>query len=155
MNLTRKDVTNTRTMIAYVIQHLEKQNIQANDSEGDCQYLSSEGLQCAVGCLVSKDNYDSRFESMPIEVSIERMLHSPDLDSTKRIIELQQAVSASLGGFNMTSKRISILQAMQECHDNAVHEEDFIIDVKANVVSRIGAGRLPKYTIELFSKIVI
>lgn len=35
-----------------IVTHLRKQGKQAKDANGDCVYLTSDGLKCAVGCLI-------------------------------------------------------------------------------------------------------
>lgn len=41
----------------YVAKHLLTQNKRAEDKKGNCQYLTSDNLMCAAGCLISPKDY--------------------------------------------------------------------------------------------------
>lgn len=50
-----------------VVAHLRGQNKKAVDSAtGECRYRASEGLKCAVGCLIPDEEYNSTLESCSI-----------------------------------------------------------------------------------------
>ena len=61
-NYIRKSVD--QQIFDKVVKHLYTQNAQAKDKQyGSCKYREEEtGLTCAVGCLISKQNYDARIE---------------------------------------------------------------------------------------------
>lgn len=45
-----------------VAKHLLKQGREATNEEGECKYLTKDGLMCAAGCLIPRDKYKESFE---------------------------------------------------------------------------------------------
>ncbi len=45
-----------------VVTHLRNQNRRSVDRNNQCVYLSSDGDQCAIGCLIPKEDYLSTME---------------------------------------------------------------------------------------------
>jgi hypothetical protein len=90
-----------------VATHLLKQNKQARErySEGVqsvCQYRTSDGLKCAVGCLITQAVYDATGEFIEGE--------------TLEADEVQNAVHDSLGR-DLTLEEFRLLQDLQSMHD--------------------------------------
>lgn len=50
-----------------IVKHLLTQNKKAVNDDGICQYLTNDGCQCAVGCLIRSDLYDPNFENKGLE----------------------------------------------------------------------------------------
>lgn len=89
---------------------------------GTCEYRhENEGdvYRCAVGQIITDENYDSIIEDYPLN---ER--HTP----------LMHAIEESLGR-PVTDEEIDIMVATQDAHDNAAQKEDttFVRDFKANL----------------------
>lgn len=49
-----------------VVEHLLTQKERAIDESGDCRYRTSNGLKCAVGCLIPDENYSINFEGRKV-----------------------------------------------------------------------------------------
>jgi hypothetical protein len=60
MKLTQQVVFDTVTA------HLLNQMVPSKLKEGVCAYRGAGGLQCAVGCLISDDEYDPAMEDMTV-----------------------------------------------------------------------------------------
>jgi len=54
--VTAQEVINT------VAQHLLTQGKKASDHGGSCRYRTTQGLSCAVGCLLTDDEYSPKME---------------------------------------------------------------------------------------------
>ena len=66
---SEQEVRLTQSLFDTIAKHLLTQNQQAVEMvavDGEvvkkCRYRSSDGLKCAVGCLIKDDLYDIRFE---------------------------------------------------------------------------------------------
>ena len=82
-----------------VAEHLLNQNEMARQGN-DCVYLTKDcKLQCAVGCLISKENYSLGLEGSTI---------SED--------KVQDAVSKSIGS-PLNKEDINLLNELQDIHD--------------------------------------
>lgn len=61
---------NKQETFDYVIKHLYTQGKPALNNDGECMYRTSEGLMCAVGCLIPDNLYNENMEFTEImEVS--------------------------------------------------------------------------------------
>lgn len=49
-----------------VIKHLYTQKVQAI-RDGDCAYRGENGTMCAVGCLLTDEEYDEEMETMAVD----------------------------------------------------------------------------------------
>lgn len=49
-----------------VVTHLLTQNKRSTAFSGSCQYRGQNGAMCAVGCLITDEVYDSKFEGWNI-----------------------------------------------------------------------------------------
>lgn len=78
-------------IIQHVARHLILQNQRSYDE--DCKYKSEKGLSCAVGCLVSDEEYDLEMEGVSIH----------DVRFNK---------------FGIDAKRRELLGALQVLHDS-------------------------------------
>lgn len=58
-------VMNSQEAFDIVVKHLIKQN-KKSDYYGQCVYRSSEGLKCAIGCLIPDKMYSSNLETKNI-----------------------------------------------------------------------------------------
>ena len=82
-----------------VAEHLLNQNEPSMDGD-DCVYLNEDcTLQCAVGCLISTENYSMDLENCTIEVDT-----------------VQDAVSKSIGS-PLNKEDINLLSKLQDIHD--------------------------------------
>jgi hypothetical protein len=50
-----------------VVAHLRQQGRKALRAEGGCAYRTPEGLKCAVGCLISDEEYSQEMEGHTID----------------------------------------------------------------------------------------
>lgn len=78
-------------IIQFVARHLILQNARSYDQ--DCMYRSEKGLACAVGCLVSDEEYDPEMEGINISGAI-------------------------FAKFNIEALRQSLLGSLQVVHDS-------------------------------------
>lgn len=74
--------------------HLIKQNAQSDD-KGQCQYRSSDGGMCAVGCLIVDDAYSTELEMKTalhylVQDAVSRSLKFVPDSSTQRFLKLWQ-----------------------------------------------------------------
>jgi hypothetical protein len=82
-----------------VVEHLLNQNEKAI-IDNECVYLTEDcTLQCAVGCLISTENYSMDLEGCTIEVDT-----------------VQDAVSKSIGS-PINKEDIRLLSKLQDIHD--------------------------------------
>mgnify|MGYP003678713749 CR=1 FL=1 len=85
-----------------VEKHLLKQNEQARDRVGSCQYRNDSDLSCAIGCLISDQMYRSH-------VNIEgKGVSSLPSDVLTPIIGVQ---------FDKASRKLDLLRGLQHIHD--------------------------------------
>mgnify|MGYP003655897592 CR=1 FL=1 len=138
---------NTKDILKKAITHVLTQGIQATDLNGVCQYKTAkEGkvLRCAVGGLISDDNYTSSLENHSISsLSGEMNAYAGDI---------VKAVNQSLG-ITLNSKVILYLRHIQSAHDSPVRQEDEFIDsFKDKIVNYVGLGHLPEYTLEFLKE---
>ena len=52
----------TRQIFDKAKSHLLTQRAKAVNEDGDCAYLTNNGLQCAVGCLIERNEYRKEME---------------------------------------------------------------------------------------------
>lgn len=73
LKIQRRDVFNT------IQAHLLKQNARSmgeydsaefTGEDNPCMYRNEDGLSCAVGCLITDDNYDKTIEGMGMTPSV-------------------------------------------------------------------------------------
>ena len=65
---TNIDQFSLQEVFDFVVEHLRKQGKPAKSQDGQCFYFDEEtGNRCAVGCLISSDNYDDRFEGVGVD----------------------------------------------------------------------------------------
>jgi len=62
----RKTVDPLRDVFDRVKTHLLSQGKRALDEAQNCYYRSPDGLKCAVGCLITDENYDRNLEGYSI-----------------------------------------------------------------------------------------
>ena len=107
----RSDVFN------YVIDHLRSQGRRSVAVDGDkdekfCAYRGAEGTMCAVGALITDDEYNSDWETL----SIAGLLRQSDLPSSlrKRLIAHEEMV-----------------QDLQDFHDSELYYIDGVFSVRS------------------------
>lgn len=88
--------------------HLLTQNARAEDDDGQCMYWDRDsGRQCAVGCLIPKDEYQKEFEG--------KVLFK--CDPTHRI-PTEPKVPSTVGQFMKDKGHdLGLLYEMQNIHD--------------------------------------
>lgn len=91
-----------------VFKHLWKQNKSAMDNNngecGDvCMYKSMDGLKCAVGCLITYENYDSNMEANNVGELV--VLHKVELSLNRRVGD----------------EELLMLKDLQDVHDSLRH----------------------------------
>ena len=101
-----KLLTNPTDVFNYVVDHMQKQGKQSLFEGGDtCAYRGDGGTMCAVGCLMTDDEYDPSWENKGITVLVEQNMLNPDL---KKRIE----------------PNLQMLSDLQLLHDNYLSYED-------------------------------
>jgi len=94
---------NTQEIFNKVCEHLITQNKQALHDDASCMYHAANGLKCAVGCLISVENYDPCFEENNIDNLLDNF-HGG-------------AMNKKLYGMIKTNREL--LQKLQHIHDGA------------------------------------
>lgn len=75
-----------------VASHLIKQNKKSRESSiGPCVYRTPQGLSCAVGCLISEEDYDNRVEATVITPIYGSAVHPFGMTLTELKKELKRA----------------------------------------------------------------
>ena len=101
-----KSLTNPTDVFNYVVDHMQKQGKQSLFGGGNtCAYRGDGGTMCAVGCLMTDDEYDPSWENKGIIVLVEQNMLTPDLN--KRI-----------------ESNLQMLSDLQNFHDNYLYYED-------------------------------
>ena len=65
ITLDNLDYKSPQAVFDFVVNHLLKQNAQAM-IDNRCLYRTSDGLKCAVGCLIKDNEYNLNMERRPI-----------------------------------------------------------------------------------------
>jgi hypothetical protein len=93
-----------------VFSHLWEQGKSSVKGEGthsyDCLYMSSDGLKCAVGCLISDEYYDESIESH--NVTDVKVLHAVERSLNRRVSDAE----------------LTLLDNLQKVHDDLVPYND-------------------------------
>lgn len=90
-------------LIQRVLTHLVKQGKPAKDLESSrCYYRTSEGLKCAVGCLIKDEFYTENLEGKDIKK-----------------VSVQNAVNRSLGTL-LNDLDLAALSLLQSVHDGRI-----------------------------------
>lgn len=97
-----------QTIFNRVKKHLLEQNKKAINLKGNCQYLHTDGLKCAVGCLINKKYYKSKFEEIGI------------IGASS--IPIRKAVLLSLGLKKDSVVFQDLLTGLQSIHDQSEPE---------------------------------
>jgi hypothetical protein len=83
MKITLQNIFN------HVALHLMNQKKKAMAANGQCRYRTTDGLRCAVGCLIPEDEYDEHIEESTLNdlinqkrphlsPTLERLIYSSD-----------------------------------------------------------------------------
>jgi hypothetical protein len=91
----------TQAIFDKVVKHLLTQN-KKSKSNGQCMYLSSDGLKCAIGCLINKKEYSKKMEGRNVEMLL------------RSYASLRKKIIASNKNY---SKILHLLFHLQEIHD--------------------------------------
>ncbi|MGQ7794514.1 hypothetical protein ACUN0C_19085 [Faunimonas sp. B44] len=73
-----------------VVRHLFAQGKQAKERD-TCRYRTADGLMCAVGCLISDEDYDPSFEGQFVDRLPIRLPHIPLLRELQAIHDIDTA----------------------------------------------------------------
>ena len=85
-----------------ITKHLLTQKRKSVDFEGSCQYRGPAGLQCAIGCLISDEDYRPDMESY----SVGKLFWSDAFTNLPSIL-------------NLSDVDHSLLGKLQQIHDSA------------------------------------
>lgn len=100
MNTNESEQYLMQALFDTMVTHLRLQGVPAlDDLTGGCAYRGVNGTKCAVGCLISEDNYTVGLENKSVKVPV--------------VID---AVQMSLG-ITLTERQIGFLKEMQVIHD--------------------------------------
>lgn len=67
INLTNLHSKSPQEVFDFITAHLLKQGKRSVNENGTCVYRGPKGLMCAVGCIMSDDEYESQFEGKIFE----------------------------------------------------------------------------------------
>ena len=95
-----------------VMTHLSTQGRRAYLNLEGCRYRTDTGLKCAVGCLISDDEYRPNMEGIPVSLLGRDMYRAPILRA-------------------LIDDNPQLLQRLQDLHDTANQIEDFIDAAKS------------------------
>lgn len=92
----------------------------------ECMYLNPQGLSCAVGCLIkpellAKLNFDQPDNG---STSISRLLSQEDSGMENALLE---------SGISVDEDVVRLLAGMQQCHDSASSDCDFMPSFESNM----------------------
>lgn len=73
-----------------VARHLLTQKVPATDHLGICQYLADDGKKCAVGCLITAEEYHPKMEGH----GVKELLRKFELARFAPFIELLESLQA-------------------------------------------------------------
>lgn len=90
---------NAQEIFDKVVAHLRQQNTVCRAPDGMCLYRNDQGLSCAVGCLISDEEYSLSME----ENTVVQMLHSEHCPISLR---------------DRLASYIPLLTQLQKIHDN-------------------------------------
>jgi len=93
--------------------HLLTQNERAG-REGNCQYRTSEGLKCAVGCLIEDQYYDPQIEGTGI-VAVKWDIESNNPQTSGVVSVFRTILEKS--HVPMNSEVFLLLSELQKLHD--------------------------------------
>jgi len=103
---TLQELTTDWDVFEYIKNHLLMQGERSMMEDNTiCAYLSPEGKKCAIGSLITEDNYNPNMEESPISVSIVR-----------------NAVQNSVPNWDIN---IDMLGELQFIHDNDMISKDW------------------------------
>lgn len=99
-----------------VARHLVKQGVRAY-SGGSCKYRSADGLMCAVGCLMSDEEYDEKYDLTGgwygVTEKYSSEVPSAHLEFLADLQQLHDALHGNYGGDNHTSIEINYLDRLK------------------------------------------
>lgn len=108
-------------LLKTVIAHFEKQGKRAEDGNGDCAYLTTDGCKCAVGLFISPENYSPEMEGtmLPANLIVGHpavVVTLPDKSFDHRQKILANALRSSGIAIDDPEERI-FLRDLQKVHD--------------------------------------
>lgn len=69
------NITNRQEAFDHVLAHLRKQGGRAVDARGECVYIAADGKKCAIGSMITDENYSSDLENTsPYYIKTEKAL---------------------------------------------------------------------------------
>jgi hypothetical protein len=102
-----------------VITHLAGQERQSVGLDGECRYRSPEGMSCAVGCLISDDDYEVEMEGADVVYLIKRFeavsWMAPFRDLLDELQDLHD-MDKSWNGQGLTSIALKHIQLIADSH---------------------------------------
>tara|TARA_R110002072_G_scaffold63430_3_gene157832 strand:+ start:2645 stop:3016 length:372 start_codon:yes stop_codon:yes gene_type:complete len=114
----------TKTICERAIKHIIHQGALAYDTKKEvCRLRTSDGLACAVGGVISDENYDPVME----------LGANPNKSNRTR-----DAIIASNPDLTLGPEAWPALQTLQQCHDDADDVEDFVSDAKTALAAHHG-----------------
>jgi len=86
---------------------------------GTCKYKTSDGLKCAVGCLIPDDKYTSSIEGYGVALILRDTI-SPNSGEDKLIKTLKSS--------GISKRSFPLLEALQDAHDSCAfkYSDNFI-----------------------------
>jgi len=119
MSILLTELATPRNLFDYVAAHLVAQGFPAladGTEVADCVYLNQfTGARCAVGCLVSREHYNSDMEEEGI---VHRHHHMTDGPALVPVFAVSSRVEASIGR-KLTQKDLVVLSKLQQFHDGS------------------------------------
>jgi len=120
----------TRDLLEKAITHVIQQGVPSVSQYGKCFYRGKDGLKCAVGALISDENYNIDLEHNPASAEI-----------------VVEAINKSCN-VRLTGKVADYLDHVQESHDDSKLSKNFVSDFKNTIKGKVYDGFLPKYCLE-------
>lgn len=90
---------NPQEIFNTVVNHLRNQNSKALNEEGSCCYRGCDGKKCAIGCLITDEEYSQCFEG----VSAQNLLQVQNIPDSLKV---------------KLSNHHKLLQNLQNIHDS-------------------------------------
>ena len=111
-----KSLKDRSDIFDYVVLHLRKQGTRSWSKDQMCSYRGANRTMCAVGAIMTEDEYDPSFENKAIDQLIEENLLTPSLKAR-------------------VEPNLDMLSDLQYFHDHCLEYKDgkFTVEAEARI----------------------
>jgi hypothetical protein len=114
-------------IFAHVVAHLKSQGKKAKEGEM-CKYRTSDGLKCAVGCLIDDDRYSQDMEGLVVTGDIVLKAIGTTIDELRQDRRLLSTTYNlddiyEYSNLDTIAVRVSMIMKLQSIHDASSERE--------------------------------